>query len=100
MKIIKSQLIFDHKTTQKALGIMISIPSSLLTANTTSIMVEIDKNRGWQLVDKNQRFVADLVAYYLFEKSKYNFCQRIYHGIYREYSLVVFKGRKNAREIR
>ena len=35
-------------------------------------------------------FLADLVASYLFEKSKLKFRQTIYHGIYRYDGLVVF----------
>ena len=42
-------------------------------------------------------FFDDLVASYLFEKSKANFHPRTYHGIYRYDVLVVFKGKKNAR---
>ena len=45
-------------------------------------------------------FLADLVASYLFEKSKLNFRPTIYHGIYQDDSLVVFKGKKKASEIK
>ena len=45
-------------------------------------------------------FLADLVASYLFEKSKANFHPTIYHGIYIYDGLVVFKGKKNSREIK
>ena len=42
--------------------------------------------------------MAELVASYLFEKAKLNFCPAIYHGIYRDDSLLVFKGKKKASE--
>ena len=45
-------------------------------------------------------FLADLVASYLFEKAKANFCPTIYHGIYRDDGLVLFKGKKKASEIK
>ena len=45
-------------------------------------------------------FLADLVAYYLFEKAKANFRPTIYHVIYRDYGMVVFKVKKNVIEIR
>ena len=45
-------------------------------------------------------FLADLVASYLFEKAKAKSILTIYHGIYRDDGLVVFKGNKKASEIR
>ena len=44
--------------------------------------------------------MANLVASYLFEKAKPIFRPKIYHGIYQYESLVVFKGKKKAREIK
>ena len=44
--------------------------------------------------------MTDLVASYLFEKSKLNFCPTIYHGIYLDEGLVVFKGKKKTSEIK
>ena len=44
--------------------------------------------------------MADLVASYLFEKPKLNFRPKIYHGIYRDDGLVVFKGNKKTSEIK
>ena len=44
-------------------------------------------------------FLADLVASYLFEKAKPILRPAIYHGIYLEYILVVFKGKNKASEI-
>ena len=45
-------------------------------------------------------FLANLVASYLFEKAKAHFYPTIYHGIYRDDRLVVFKGKKSVREIK
>ena len=45
-------------------------------------------------------FLDDLVASYLFEKAKSNFRPKIYHRIYRDDGLVVFKVKKKASEIR
>ena len=45
-------------------------------------------------------FLSDLVASYLFEKTKANFRPTIYHRIYRDDGLVVFKGRRKASEIK
>ena len=44
--------------------------------------------------------MADLVASYLFEKFKLNFRLTIYHIIYIDDGLVVFKGKKKASEIK
>ena len=44
--------------------------------------------------------MADLVASYLFEKAKANFCPKIYHGIYIDDGLVFFKGKKKSSEIK
>ena len=45
-------------------------------------------------------FLDDLVASYLFNKAKANFRLTIYHGIYQDDGLVVFKGKKKASEIK
>ena len=45
-------------------------------------------------------FLADLVVSYLFEKAKANLRPTIYHGIYRDSGLVVFKGKRKASDIR
>ena len=41
-----------------------------------------------------------MVAYYLFENTKYLFNQTTHHGIYRDNGLLVFKGKKSTQEIR
>ena len=43
---------------------------------------------------------SDLVASYLFEKAKANFNPTTYHGIYRDDGLVVFTGKRSAKEIK
>ena len=44
--------------------------------------------------------LGNLVASYLFEKAKANFYPTIYHGIYIDDRLVVFKGKKSVKEIK
>ena len=44
--------------------------------------------------------MADLVASYLFDKANLNFRPTIYHGIYLDEGLVVFKGKKKTSEIK
>ena len=48
----------------------------------------------------NQISLSDLVASYLFEKNKANFRLKIYHGIYKDEGLAVFKGKKKSRNIK
>ena len=43
-------------------------------------------------------FLANLVASYLFEEAKYFLNPATYHGIYQDDGLVVFKGKKSAKE--
>ena len=45
-------------------------------------------------------FLAKLVASYLFEKSKTILNRTTYHGIYRNESMLVFKGKKMVQEIK
>ena len=49
-------------------------------------------------VKSSEILLADLVASYLFQQAKLNFCPKIYHGIYRDDGLVVFKGKKKSSE--
>ena len=42
-------------------------------------------------------FLSDLVSSYLFKKAKAHFYPAIYHGIYRDDALVVFKDKKSVR---
>ena len=45
-------------------------------------------------------FLADLVASYLFEKASSIFWPTIYHGIYQDEGLMVFKGKKETSDIK
>ena len=65
--------------------------------NTT---VEKKKEQGLAIGGYESELLADLVASYLFEKAKAHFHPEIYHGIYRDDGLVVFKGRKSVKEIK
>ena len=58
------------------------------------------EEQGLAIGGYESEFLADLVASYLFEKSKANFHPITYHGIYIYDGLVVFKGKNIAREIK
>ena len=45
-------------------------------------------------------FLTNLIAYYLFEKSKTLINLATYHGIYRNDGMVVFKGKNIVQEIK
>ena len=53
------------------------------------------EEQGLAIGGYESAFLANLVASYLFEKAKAHFHPTIYHGIYRDDGLVVFKGRKS-----
>ena len=63
-------------------------------------MAEREKKKRLAIGRYKSAFLADLVASYLFEKAKANFRPTIYHGIYRDDCLLVFKGKRKASEIR
>ena len=58
------------------------------------------KEQGLEIGGNESAFLVDLVASYLFEKAKPIFRPTIYHGIYRDGALVVFKGKKKGSEIK
>ena len=58
------------------------------------------EEQGLAIGGYESAFLADLVASYLFETSKANFCPTIYHRIYRDDDQVFFKGKKKASEIK
>ena len=62
--------------------------------------IKVHRTREHPYGGYESAFLADLVVYYLFEKSKANFRPTIYHGIYGDAGLVVFKGKKKASEIK
>ena len=57
------------------------------------------EEQGLAIGGYESEFLVELVASYLFEKAKPIFRPKIYHGIYRDDGLVVFKGKKKASEI-
>ena len=60
---------------------------------------ERDK-QGLAIGGYKSAFLADLVASYFFEKASPISRPTIYHGIYRDDGLVVFKGKKKTSEIK
>ena len=58
------------------------------------------EEQGLAIGGYESEFLSNLVASYLFEKATANFQPTIYHGIYRDDGLVVFKGKNKASEIR
>ena len=58
------------------------------------------EEQGLAIGGYKSAFLADLVASYLFEKAKPIFRPTIYHGIYRDDSLVVFKRKKKTSQIK
>ena len=58
------------------------------------------EEQGLAIGGYESAFLADLVASYLFEKATPIFRPTIYHGIYRDDGLVVFKGKKEKSEIK
>ena len=57
------------------------------------------EEQGLAIGGNKSAFLVDLVASYLFEKSSPIFRPTIYHGIYRDDSLVIFKIKKETSEI-
>ena len=58
------------------------------------------EEQGLAIGGYDSLLLADMVASYLLEKAKLNFRRTIYHGIYRDDGLVVFKSKNNASEIK
>ena len=58
------------------------------------------EEQGLAIGGYESAFLANLVASYLFENAKAHFYPTIYHGIYIDYGLVVFKGKNSVREIK
>ena len=58
------------------------------------------EEQGLEIGGYKLTFISDLVASYLFEKSKNLLNRTTYHGIYRNDNLVVFKGNKRVQEIK
>ena len=58
------------------------------------------EEQGLAIGGYESALLADIVASYLFEKTKPIFYPTIYHGIYQYDGLVVFEGKKKASEIK
>ena len=58
------------------------------------------EEQGLAIGKYESEFLADLVASYLFEKASPIFRPTIYHGIYLDDGLMVFKGKKETSEIK
>ena len=58
------------------------------------------EEQGLAIGGYESAFLANLVASYLFEKANANFHPTIYHGIYKDDGLVLFKGKKILKEIK
>ena len=58
------------------------------------------EEQGLEIGGYESVFLDDLVTSYLFEKAKFNFRPTIYHGIYQDDGLVIFKGKKKASDIK
>ena len=58
------------------------------------------EEQGLAIGGYESAFFANLVASYLFEKSKSTFYLTTYHGIYRYDGLVLLKGNKSAKEVK
>ena len=58
------------------------------------------EEQGLAIGGYESTFLAELVASYLFEKSKAHFHPTIYHRIYRDDGLVLLKSRKSVKEIK
>ena len=93
--------------TKKTINLCLELIRSGMSSTLISLDGEYYKYHGGEIEEQGlaiggyeSAFLADLVASYLFEKSKINFHPTTYNGIYRDDGLVVFKGNKNTREIK
>ena len=82
--------------------IRFGMSSNLICFNSEYYEYHGDKKeeQGLAIGGYELEFLADLVASYHFEKAKAHFHPTIYHGIYRDDGLVVFKGKKSVKEIK
>ena len=58
------------------------------------------EEQGLAIGGYESSFLANLAESYLFEKARTHFYPTIYHVIYRDDGLVVFKGKKSVKEIK
>ena len=58
------------------------------------------KEKGLEIGEQKSDLLAELVASYLLKQYKDNYLQKIYHDIYRNYSMVFLKGKKKLQELK
>ena len=59
-----------------------------------------EEKKGLAIGGYKSSFLSDLVAYYLFSKANNNFLRKMWHDIYEDDGLVLFKGKKSVYKIR
>ena len=108
---IKKAVRFFARTLTTATKITINLCLELILFGMSSTLICFNgeyykynggkkEEQGLEIGGYESVFLANLVTSYLFEKAKVHFHPTIYHGIYRDDGLVVFKGRKSVKEIK
>ena len=108
---IKKEVVFFARKLTSATNKTINLCLELISFGMRSTLICFDGNyykyhgrereeQGLEIGGYESAFLADLVAYYFFEKAKANFHTTTYHKIYRYDGLVVFTGKKSAIEIK
>ena len=108
---IKKAVIYFAGTLTRETKKTINLCLDLIQFGMSSTLISFDREyykyhggereeQGLATGGYKSEFLEDLVASYLFEKSKENFRLTIYHGIYQDDGLVFFIGKKRASEIK
>ena len=108
---IKKALRFFARTLTTATKKTINLCLELIRFGMSSTLICFDgeyykyhdgekEDQGLAIGGYESAFLVDLVASYLFEKAKAHFHPTIYHCIYRDDGLVVFKGKKSVKVIK
>ena len=108
---IRKAVIFFSRNLTAATKKTINLCLELIRFGMSSTLISFDgeyyeyhggerEEQGLAIGGYESAVLADLVASYLFEKSKASFHPTTYHGIYIDDGLVVFKGNNIAREIK
>ena len=95
-------------TIKKAVGFFARTLTTFIRFGMSSTLICFDgeyseyhrgekEKQGLAIGGYESAFLANLVAPYLFEKAKAHFYLTLYHGIYRDDELVVFKGNKSVK---
>ena len=106
----KSERLFARKitaATKKIINICLELIRFGMSYTLTSFDGEYYKYHSRENEEQNLvvggyelSFLSDLVASYLFDKAKALLNPKFYHGVYQDYSLVVFKRKKSVKEIK